>query len=101
MPLWDKTGWIPAPQRVAAVLWITFLMAGIATGAFFSAIDPFELKYCVSFPEVSRIGAYTIGFLLFWLLSASSALIAVFFVYPGPPGQPSSAASELPPSARP
>lgn len=99
MPLWDKTGWIPAPQRVAAVLWITFLMAGIATGAFFSAIDPQELKYCVSFPEVSRIGAYTIGFLLFWLLSASSALIAVFFVYPAPPGAPAADLSDLPTSA--
>ena len=100
MPLWDKTGWIPAPQRVAAVLWITFLMAGVATGAFFSAIDPMELKYCVSFPEVSRVGAYTVGFLLFWLLAATSALIAVFFVYPGPPEQSSTAADGLPPGTR-
>ncbi|MGE3774154.1 MAG: hypothetical protein AB7I32_14615 [Gammaproteobacteria bacterium] len=96
MPLWDKTGWIPVPQRVAAVLWITFLMAGVATGAFFSAIDPQELKYCVSFPEVSRLGAYTIGFLLFWLLSASSALIAVFFVYPAPPAAPPTGLPEQP-----
>lgn len=86
MPLWDKTGWIPAPQRVAAVLWISFLLAGVATGAFFSAIDPLELRHCVSFPEVSRTAAYTIGFLLFWLLAASSALISVFFVYPAAPG---------------
>jgi hypothetical protein len=71
---------------VAAVLWISFLLAGVATGAFFSAIDPLELRYCVSFPEVSRTAAYTIGFLLFWLLAASSALIAVFFVYPAAPG---------------
>lgn len=85
MPLWDKTGWIPVPQRIAAVLWITFLTAGVATGAFFSAIDPLELKYCVRFPEVGRTAAYTIGFLLFWALSAGSALIAVFFVYPAPP----------------
>jgi hypothetical protein len=90
MPLWDKTGWIPVPQRIAAVLWITFLTAGVATGAFFSAIDPLELKYCVSFPEVSRTAAYTIGFLLFWLLSAASALIAVFFVYPAAPAPESS-----------
>ena len=94
MPLWDKTGWIPVPQRIAAVLWITFLTAGVATGAFFSAIDPLELKYCVSFPEVSRTAAYTIGFLLFWLLSASSALIAVFFVYPGAPGVEAGEATE-------
>ncbi len=100
MPLWDKTGWIPVPQRVAAVLWITFLMAGIATGAFFSAIDPLELKHCVSFPEVSRLGAYTIGFLLFWLLSASSALIAVFFVYPAPPPMVAPGQSERPADTR-
>jgi len=99
MPLWDKTGWIPAPQRIAAVLWITFLTAGVATGAFFSAIDPLELKYCVSFPEVGRTAAYTIGFLLFWLLSASSALIAVFFVYPAAPGAETGAATESNPTA--
>jgi len=97
MPLWDKTGWIPTPQRVAAVLWITFLMAGVATGAFFSAIDPLELKNCVHFPELSRVGAYTIGFLLCWLLAASSALLAVFFVYPAPPG----VSTAQPPKTRP
>ncbi|MEQ8289084.1 MAG: hypothetical protein RIB78_05110 [Gammaproteobacteria bacterium] len=68
--------------RVAAVLWLSFLMAGIATGAFFSLIDPLELKYCVDFPEVSRTAAYSIGFLLFWLLTASSSLLSVFFLYP-------------------
>jgi len=94
MALWDKTGWIPVPQRIAAVLWITFLTAGVATGAFFSAIDPLELKYCVSFPEVSRTTAYTIGFLLFWLLSAGSALMAVFFVYPAAPGAEASDSAE-------
>ena len=57
-------------------------MAGAATGIFFSSIDPLELKYCVSFPEVSRTGAYTIGFFLFWLLTATSSLLAVFFTYP-------------------
>ena len=82
MQIWDKTGKIPGPARTIAVLWLSFLMAGIATGVFFSAIDPIELKYCVSFPEVSRTGAYTIGFFLFWLLTASSSLLAVFFIYP-------------------
>lgn len=85
MQLWSKTPWMPAPQRIAAVLWITFLMAGAATGAFFSAIDPLELKYCVDFPEISRLAAYTVGFFHFWLLTASSALFAVFFVYPERP----------------
>ena len=82
MKILDDTRWWPPPQRVGATLWISFLLAAVATGAFFSAIDPLELKYCVSFPEVSRTTAYTIGFLLFWALTAASSLAAVFFVYP-------------------
>jgi len=82
MRVWDKGGRIPRTQRIITVLWLSFLMAGVATGIFFSSIDPLELKYCVSFPEVSRTGAYTIGFFLFWLLTAASSLLAVFFTYP-------------------
>ncbi len=82
MEFFARIGATSVLYRVAAVLWISFLMAGAATGAFFSAIDPMELKYCVTFPEVSRTAAYSIGFFLFWLLTASSSLIAVFFVYP-------------------
>ena len=82
MRVWDKVGRIPRTQRIITVLWLSFLMAGMATGIFFSSIDPLELKYCVSFPEVSRTGAYTIGFFLFWLLTAISSLLAVFFTYP-------------------
>lgn len=82
MRIFDKTDRIPGPQRIIAVLWLSFLTAGIATGAFFSAIDPMELQYCVSFPYVSRSWAYTIGFFLFWLLTAGSSLLAVYFTYP-------------------
>ncbi len=85
MELLSKTGWWPPSQRVAAILWISFLLAAAATGAFFSAIDPMELRYCVSFPEVSRLGAYTIGFFLFWLLTGVSCLLSVIFVYPAEP----------------
>jgi len=88
MKLLAPTRWMPAPQRIGAVLWISFLLATVATGVFFSAIDPLELRYCVSFPEVSRATAYTVGFLLFWLLTASSALLAVAFVYPAEPRVP-------------
>lgn len=93
MPLLEKTRWLPPPQRIAAVLWITFLLAAAATGVFFSMIDPMDLRYCVPFPEVSRMAAYTIGFFMFWTLTASTALLAVFFVYP--PAPEDSAAARL------
>ncbi len=82
MRVWDRSGHIPLAQRVITVLWLSFLMAAMATGVFFSAIDPLELKYCVSFPEISRSGAYTVGFFLFWILTSLSSLLAVFFTYP-------------------
>ncbi len=82
MQFMAKIGTVSVKQRIGTVLWLSFLMAGVATGAFFSAIDPLELKYCVSFPEVSRTAAYSIGFFLFWLLTASSSLLSVFFIYP-------------------
>ena len=78
----SRIRWMTGSQRLGAVLWISFLMAGAATGIFFSVIDPMALQYCVSFPEVSRIGAYSVGFLLFWLLTGSASLVSVFFVYP-------------------
>ncbi len=82
MQLMAQIGAVSVAQRIITVMWLSFIMAGIATGAFFSAIDPLELKYCVDFPEVSRTAAYSIGFFLFWLLTASSSLLAVFFIYP-------------------
>lgn len=88
MQLWDKTAWMPAPQRVGAVLWISFLVAAAATGALFSAIDPEDVRQCLEWPKLSRLGAYTIGFLALWTLGASTALMAVFFVYPPAPGGP-------------
>ena len=82
MQVMDRIGTISVTQRIITVLWLSFIMAGIATGVFFSTIDPLELKYCVDFPEVSRTTAYSIGFFLFWLLTASSSLLSVFFLYP-------------------
>ena len=82
MKVWDKVNYVPEPQRLVAVLWLSFVMAGIATAVFFAAIDPMTLKACVDFPEVGRTAAYTVGFLLFWLLTASSSLLCVYFLYP-------------------
>lgn len=82
MVIWARIGTISVAHRVITVLWLSFLMAGIATGVFFSVIDPLELKYCVDFPEISRTAAYSIGFFLFWLLTSSSSLLAAFFIYP-------------------
>jgi len=83
MKVLDGVAYIPLTQRLIAILWISFLMAGVATMVYFAAIDPMELAPCIpDFPELSRSAAYTAGFLLFWLLTASSAMVTMFFLYP-------------------
>ncbi|MGE0861479.1 MAG: hypothetical protein AB7P42_20355 [Gammaproteobacteria bacterium] len=85
LSLFVPTQWMPVPARFGAVLWLSFLLAAAATGVFFSTIDPEVLQPCVpEFPEVGRTGAYTIGFFLFWLLTAASGVLAVAFTYPPP-----------------
>ena len=82
MKVIESARWMSKPQRIAAVLWITFLTASAATGVFFSIVDPMALGDCIDLPKLSRTGAYTVGFFLFWLLTGGSALLAVMFVYP-------------------
>ena len=81
---------MPAPARYGAVMWLSFLLAALATGVFFSAIDPDELRLCVNLPPLSRSGAYTVGFFFFWMFGAASGVLAVAFTYPlAPAPEPS------------
>jgi hypothetical protein len=62
-------------QRLIWVLWPGFVMAIPAVGIIFTLVDPADLHAFGAPLEISRAGAYTFGFLLFWLLgSACSAL---------------------------
>jgi hypothetical protein len=50
-------------------LWVSFLWAAIATMLFFATFDPVALAEVATFPlEIDRMGGYSIGFLLFWVL---------------------------------
>ncbi len=62
--------------RLSAILWPSFLLAGVATMIFFAFIDPHELNL-ISFPgiEFSRELGYSLGFFLFWLISAASSYL--------------------------
>jgi hypothetical protein len=70
---------IPVIQRVVAILWPSFITAGIATILFFTAFDPMVIfvEY-----DISRIGAYSCGFFLFWILGAVTAITTCFFLRP-------------------
>lgn len=72
----------PRIQRVIAVLWPSFLTAGVATILFFTAFDPQLILAVSGYGEVSRMAGYTIGFFIFWLLTASSCALTCYFQRP-------------------
>ena len=62
-------------QRLIWILWPGFILAIPAVGIVFTLVDPADLQAFGAPLELTRNGAYTCGFLLFWALgSASSAL---------------------------
>jgi hypothetical protein len=66
-------------QKCIAVLWPSFLVAIVATGLFFSAFHPDDLYPFGEQTDVSNLGIYTIGFLLFWLITAISGIGTLYF----------------------
>ena len=70
---------IPLIQRVIAILWPSFITAGIATVLFTVTFDPAEIFFDY---DVSRLGIYTICFFLFWLFGAITAMSTCYFLKP-------------------
>ena len=77
-------------QQMISVLWPSFLTAIVATGLFFSAFDPRDLVPFNLDTEASPLAAYSVGFLVFWLVTAVSSYGSVYFtlVNNPPPDRP-------------
>ncbi len=73
---------LPVAQHIISILWPSFLTAGLATILFFTVFDPAQLGTIVGFPDITRIGGYTMGFFLFWLLTAISSAMTCYFRKP-------------------
>jgi hypothetical protein len=72
-------------QKVIAVLWPSFLTSGVATILFFTAFDPQLIVSVSGYGEITRLGGYTIGFFLFWMLTSISCLLTCYFQRPCDP----------------
>lgn len=70
----------PLRSVLMIVLWPAFLMACVATGLFFSLVDPMELIVLDERIKVHALGAYTIGFFAFWLLGILSSGLTALLV---------------------
>ena len=70
---------IPLIQRIVAVLWPAFIMAGIATIVFTTAFDPAVIFIDY---DISRLGFYSICFFVFWFFGAATAAATCYFLKP-------------------
>lgn len=73
--------WRRRQRDVAYVAWASFLMACAASAVFFAMVDP-EVLSGTTTPgwEISRQAGYAIGFFGFWMLTAATALFAIWLV---------------------
>ncbi|WP_018232506.1 hypothetical protein [Thioalkalivibrio thiocyanodenitrificans] len=73
----------PLVQRAIAVLWPSFLVAGVATVLLFTWVDPAELSQCLDgMPAVTRMEAYSVGFFILWLFAATASALTCYFGRP-------------------
>lgn len=66
-------------QRMIHILWPSFLVAGLADVIFIALFDPLEILYRGEARIEHRIGAYSIGFFVFWLLGITSSALTCYF----------------------
>lgn len=68
---------------LGSVLWPSFLTAGVATAIFFANLDPEALR-AATFPswEISRMAGYTVGFFMFWAVTALSSAVTLLLLKP-------------------
>lgn len=75
----------PGPSRIArfamAVVWSSFLAAGVLEAMVFAVVDPHELRWFGAAPiEMSVQAVYTVSFLIFWGVAALGASLALLLV---------------------
>ena len=70
---------ISSIQRFIAILWPSFLTAGVATVLSTVVFDPaiIFIDY-----DITRLSIYTISFFLFWFLGAVSSAATSYFLKP-------------------
>jgi hypothetical protein len=82
-----KTGG-SAVKKWMAILWPSFLMAGVAEGVFFSLINPQELYLLGKEVAYPALATYSLGFFSFWALCAISSALTSFLEYSNQSEQP-------------
>jgi len=70
-------------RQWGAILWPSFVAAGLASMVFFAFVDPLRLRN-ISFPQhaLSREVGYTLGFFMFWAVTAAASTVTGYLLRP-------------------
>lgn len=70
-------------RQWGAILWPSFVAAGLATMVFFAFVDPLRLRD-LTFPQhaISREMGYTLGFFMFWGVTAGASAVTWYLLRP-------------------
>lgn len=69
-------------QSVSAILWPSFVVAGLLTIFFFAFFDPIDLLASRGVVDLSSTAAYSLGFFAFWIATALSSAGTRYFLKP-------------------
>jgi hypothetical protein len=61
-----------------AALWPAFLGAAVGDAILFTFIDPATIVLFGVHPDISRPGAYTVGFLVLWVLMTATSVTTLW-----------------------
>lgn len=75
----DRRKPLPKVQKLICVLWPSFLVAGVETILFFTVFDPDIIFYDYN---ITRLGAYSIGFFAFWFFAIIPCVLTMYFAKP-------------------
>lgn len=73
----------PLAQRLGAILWPAFLMAGVGCMVLFGLYDPLDLAQLLD-PDfmISRPAGYALGFFCLWVMTSFSSMLTWFLLRP-------------------
>jgi len=70
--------------RMMAILWPSFLMAGVLEALVFSVVDPQALRWFGSQDvSLSPAGLYTLAFFVFWAVISTAGALTDLLEHPG------------------
>ncbi len=73
-------------RGLIAILWPSFLVAGLSSGILFAFVDPWTLMDEAGIDAGSRLSGYSIVFLFLWLGGIVTAFFALYIFRTPEPG---------------